>query len=333
MPRDRSRSRSRSPTPRLSLKSLGVSEISESDYFLKNSEFRTWLKEERDKYFEELSGDRARHYFRKFVKAWNKGKLSKKLYNADAAAESARPASSQTSYRWAFADNGLKVSAAELRAAREAVSQATYDLDAPPTVNEAPKRTQGPSLPPGRTMGPSLPSGSDLTLQREEAAELARGERRTANKRTRERLEDEDGGIGPKAVGREGMIEKKRARRENDRAMRDRKEDGGLEVGEDTLMGSGSSDSFQAAIARRDAARARWAEKKATAGTGSGPPNERLEAMKARTIWVNPIADWNGAWRLIGRGISDRLSTHTHPIRGLTIMIQLGYQCVRKIRK
>ncbi|CEL52549.1 hypothetical protein RSOLAG1IB_05754 [Rhizoctonia solani AG-1 IB] len=222
------------------------------------------------------------------IKAWNKGKLPKELYNADEAAESAQPASSQTSYRWSFADNGLKVSSAELRAAREAVSQATYDLDAPPTASAAPKRTQGPSLPPGRSMGPSLPSASDLTLQREEAAELARGERRTANKRARERIEDEDGGIGPKAVGREGMMEKKRARREDDKAMRDRKEDGGLEVREDVLMGAGGSDSFQAAIARRDAARARWAEKKATTGNGSGPSNgngpsnDRLEAMKAR---------------------------------------------------
>ncbi|CAE6506203.1 unnamed protein product [Rhizoctonia solani] len=286
MPRDRSRSRSRSPTPRLSLKSLGASEISESDYFQKNSEFRLWLREERGKYFDELSGERARHYFRKFVKAWNRGKLSKELYNSDAAAESARPASSQTSYRWSFADNGLKVNAADLRAAREAVSQATYDLDAPPVPSTASKRTQGPSLPPGRTMGPSLPSASDLTLQQEEAVEAARGERRAANKRARERLEDEDGGVGPKAVGREGMMEKKRARREEDRDMRNRKEDGGLEMSEDVLMGAGSSDSFKAAIARRDAARARWAEKKATpgggSGSGNGPSNERLEAMKTR---------------------------------------------------
>ncbi|KAH7334637.1 hypothetical protein B0J17DRAFT_617691 [Rhizoctonia solani] len=284
MPRDRSRSRSRSPTPRLSLKSLGVSEISESDYFQKNSEFRLWLREERGKYFDELSGERARHYFRKFVKAWNRGKLSKELYNADAATESARPASSQTSYRWSFAGNGLKVNAADLRAAREAVSQATYDLDTPPMSSTAPKRTQGPSLPPGRTLGPSLPSASDLTLQQEEAVEAARGERRAANKRARERLDDEDGGIGPKAVGREGLMEKKRARREEDNAMRNRKEDGGLEMSEDVLMGAGSSDSFKAAIARRDAARARWAEKKTAtgSGSGSGPANERMEAMKAR---------------------------------------------------
>ncbi|KAB5592774.1 hypothetical protein CTheo_3758 [Ceratobasidium theobromae] len=282
MPRNRSRSRSRSPTPKLSLKELGVSEISEADYFRKSSEFRAWLRDERDKYFDELSGERARHsYFRKFVKAWNKGKLSKELYTADAALESARPAASQTSYRWSFATNS-KVSAAELKAAREAVSQATYDRDAPPTADTAPKRTQGPPLPSGRTHGPALPSASDRTLEREAAAEAAQRDRRAANKRTRERLEDEDGGIGPKAVGREGMMEKKRARREEDRAMSNRKEDGGLEMSEDVLMGSGSSDSFQAAIARRDAAKARWAEKKAAANGGSGAPNERLQAMRAR---------------------------------------------------
>ncbi|KAG8689934.1 hypothetical protein FRC09_012194 [Ceratobasidium sp. 395] len=270
--------RSRSPTPRLSLAELGLSEISESDYFQKSSEFRAWLRDEKDKYFDELSGDRARHYFRKFVKAWNRGKLPKSLYNAD---ESTQPASSQTAYKWSFA-NGSKVNQADLRAAREA-GQATYKLDSDRSAaNSSARRTLGPSLPPtDRTVGPTLPSSSDLTLARESAAEASKNERRALNKRARERLEDEDGGIGPKQVGREGMMQKKRAKREDDRAMRDRKEDGGLEVREDVLMGAGSSDSFQAAIAKRDAARARWADKKQAEGSG-GVSNERREAMKAK---------------------------------------------------
>ncbi|KAG9094504.1 hypothetical protein FS749_012324 [Ceratobasidium sp. UAMH 11750] len=272
------RSRSRSPSPRLSLTSLGVSEISEASYFQKSSEFRIWLRDEKGKYFDELTGDRARHYFRKFVKAWNRGKLPKSLYTIEPNVDSAAPASSQTAYKWSFA-SGSKVSQAELKAAREAVGQATYGLDL--THEPAPRRTLGPSMPPDHTIGPSLPSSSDRTLEREAAIENAKSERRTANKRTRERLEDEDGGIGPKQVGREGMMEKKRARREDDRAMRDRKEDGGLEVREDVLMGAGSSDSFQAAIAKRDAARARWAEKKQVEGSG-GFSNERREAMKAK---------------------------------------------------
>ncbi|KAG9080164.1 hypothetical protein FRC06_006999 [Ceratobasidium sp. 370] len=273
------RSRSRSPSPRLSLASLGVSEITESSYFQKSSEFRIWLRDEKGKYFDELTGDRARHYFRKFVKAWNRGKLPKSLYTTESGIESAAPASSQTAYQWSFA-NSSKVSQAELKAAREAVGQATYGLD--PAHEPAPsRRVLGPSMPPDRTIGPTLPSSSDRTLEREAVLEAAKNERRASSKRARERLEDEDGGIGPKQVGREGMMEKKRARREDDRAMRDRKDDGGLEVREDVLMGAGSSDSFRAAIAKRDAARARWAERKQTEGSG-GLSNERREAMKAK---------------------------------------------------
>ncbi|KAG8741763.1 hypothetical protein FRC10_002430 [Ceratobasidium sp. 414] len=211
--------------------------------------------------------------------AWNRGKLPKSLYTTEPRIESTAPASSQTAYKWSFA-NSSKVSQAELKAAREAVGQATYGPD--PTHEPAPsRRTFGPSMPPDRTIGPTLPSSSDRTLEQETALEAAKTERRTSNKRARERLEDEDGGIGPKQVGREGMVDKKRAKREDDRAMRNRKDDGGLEVREDVLMGAGSSDSFKAAIAKRDAARARWAEKKQTEGSGS-IPNERREAMKAK---------------------------------------------------
>jgi hypothetical protein len=99
-------------------------------------------------------------------------------------------------------------------------------------------------MPPGHT---DSFTASDATLQREAALEAAQKDRRASHKRGRERLEDEDGGIGPKQVGREGMMEKKRARRDDDKAMRDRKEDGGLEVKEEVLMGAGSSDSFKAA--------------------------------------------------------------------------------------
>lgn len=52
--------RSRSSSPNIALSSLGVSEISESDYFQKSTEFRTWLRDEKGKYFDELTGERAR---------------------------------------------------------------------------------------------------------------------------------------------------------------------------------------------------------------------------------------------------------------------------------
>ena len=50
--------------------------------------------------------------------------------------------------------------------------------------------------------------------------------------------------MGPREVGREGMLERKRARREGDREFRNAREDAGLEMDEGTLMGGG--DSFQA---------------------------------------------------------------------------------------
>lgn len=45
--------------------------ITEDDYFAKSAEFRLWLRQAKKKYFEDLSADEARRYFRKFVRAWN----------------------------------------------------------------------------------------------------------------------------------------------------------------------------------------------------------------------------------------------------------------------
>lgn len=92
-------------------------------------------------------------------------------------------------------------------------------------------------------MGPTLPSSTDLQLARETEEDTRETERRYKRKRdkleARDRIEDM---VGPKEVGREGMLEKKRARREEDRAYRERGDEG-LEADESTLMGGG--DDFQ----------------------------------------------------------------------------------------
>jgi hypothetical protein len=62
-------------------------------------------------------------------------------------------------------------------------------------------------------------------------------------KRKRERLEAKErveDMVGPKEVGKEGMMEKKRAKREGDRAFRERGDDG-FEADEGTLLGGGDS--------------------------------------------------------------------------------------------
>lgn len=89
--------------------------------------------------------------------------------------------------------------------------------------------------------GPSLPPQADRVLAREAAEERATAERDYQRKRdkaeARERIEDM---VGPREVGRERVLEKKRERREGDRAFRE-KGDEGLEVDEGTLLGGGSS--------------------------------------------------------------------------------------------
>lgn len=171
-------------------------------------------------------------------------------------------AANQTAYKWSFA-KGSGVDANALRTARDQVDSATYH----------------PSASGGRVIGPALPSVSDLVLAREAASEHQTSERDLKRKRDRaeakERLEDT---VGPKEVGREGMLEKKRARRENDRAFREKGDDG-YEADESVLLGGG--DSFRDryvlcfldrlvtdvchSIARRDAARKRFEEKRGAA--------------------------------------------------------------------
>ncbi|KZT63941.1 hypothetical protein DAEQUDRAFT_753184 [Daedalea quercina L-15889] len=258
--KDRSRTppseRDRSPERRVTLPD-GASPISESDYFLKNDEFREWLKEEKNKYMTELSSDRSRKYFRKFVKAWNRGKLSKHLYSG----VDAPSASSQTGYRWSFASKTSSINSAALRAARDEVGAATQNRGSGSTGS-------------GRVQGPTLPTAADLTLARESADEHRAAEhdyqRKRERKEAKERLEDM---VGPKPVGREGMLEKKHTQRESDRAFRERGDEG-LELDDSTLMGGGSN--FKDEIARRDAARRRFEEKR------HGARDERMTAARER---------------------------------------------------
>ncbi|KAK0500904.1 hypothetical protein EDD18DRAFT_1307457 [Armillaria luteobubalina] len=251
--RERTRSYSEDEERRLP---HNASPISESDYFQKSDEFRIWLKDEKGKYFDELSGERARSYFRKFVKAWNRGKLSKKLYaGVDSSSISA---TSQTSYKWSFAS---KSDGEALRAARESVGAATQS------------RALGESST-GRVQGPALPSPADLVLAREMDAEYRDEERKYKRKRERaedkERIEDM---VGPREVGREGMLEKKRARREADKSFREKGDDA-VELDDSALF---AGDSFQARIARRDAGKKRYQQEEKAAAM-----RERATAIKEK---------------------------------------------------
>ncbi|KAG6919072.1 hypothetical protein DXG01_009325 [Tephrocybe rancida] len=236
MPSNRSRSRSprrnrsRTPDPDIPLPN-NASRISESDYFQKSDEFRTWLKEEKGKLFSKVREE--------------------SLYaGIDPATIAAKE---QTAYKWSFATKSSRAESEALRAAREEISAATHNRES----------QAGPSR---RMQGPTLPSASDLALSRELASEQQQEERSYKRKRdkleAKERVEEM---VGPREVGREGLLEKKRARREADRSFRD-KGDEGLEADETTLLGGG--DSFRDQIAKRDAAKNKYSaarEEKAAA--------------------------------------------------------------------
>ena len=203
-------------------------------------------------------------YFRKFVKAWNRGRLPKKYYEGVQAVDN--PSSTSTGYKWSFTNN-LQVNSKDLRLAREGVNEATQGSIARASGSSTTRPVQGPSLP--DRLGPS----SDRQYDRELDAERLDRERRASRKRAREEDNERiDNVIGPKAVGREGVLEAKRARRENDRTFREREAEDDL--GDDFLMGG---DSFKSRcihqlymcvmlmsrfrVAQRDAAKQRREER------------------------------------------------------------------------
>lgn len=80
-------------------------------------------------------------------------------------------------------------------------------------------------------------------MSREDAESSHLSERDRKRKRDKRDAKDKlEEMVGPKEVGREGMLEKKRARREADRSFREKGDDG-FEADDSTLMGGG--DSFQ----------------------------------------------------------------------------------------
>ncbi|KAJ7589378.1 hypothetical protein C8J56DRAFT_33119 [Mycena floridula] len=130
-------------------------------------EFKLWLRDEKGKYFNELSGEKARSYFRKFVKVWNCGSLSRSLYAGDI-----EPLGT-TSYKWSFAKSKGRDD--------DKVSSCSQDTH---------KSKSSSSAGPSRVLGPTLPSTVDLVLAREREEEERKAER--SYKWKRDKAEDKE---------------------------------------------------------------------------------------------------------------------------------------------
>ncbi|XP_034915614.1 style cell-cycle inhibitor 1-A isoform X2 [Populus alba] len=70
-------------------------ELSNDDYFSKNNEFATWLKEKKRMFFSDLSSESARELFSVFVKDWNSQKLESRYYEGISSAP-------RSAHNWAF---------------------------------------------------------------------------------------------------------------------------------------------------------------------------------------------------------------------------------------
>jgi len=87
----------------------GVAEIkalSEEDYFSKNIEFSTWLKEERGMFFSNLSSEKTHKLFLEFVNAWNSRQLQSEYYEGISSAP-------RTDHNWGFKIDKKTISEAD----------------------------------------------------------------------------------------------------------------------------------------------------------------------------------------------------------------------------
>ena len=76
---------------------MQINTITDEDYFAKNAEFTTWLKEQRRLFFNDLSADETRKLFSEFVAAWNGRRLPAKYY-----AGVAGTALRRSNHQWGF---------------------------------------------------------------------------------------------------------------------------------------------------------------------------------------------------------------------------------------
>ncbi|KAJ3177433.1 hypothetical protein HDU87_004452 [Geranomyces variabilis] len=209
----------------------------DDDYFSKATEFQTWLRLDKKKFFDDLSSRSAREYFAKFAKRWNKGKLEKRYY--DGIASSDVPAAERTGYKWKFKN----LNEAELVSAQDSVhamTQSKEHLARPLSRDEMKRRAASDNT----TTRPKTALERDEELDREQSSRFAKRKEARDSRKHHEMVLDE---LVPKATGREAQLEKKRAYTAYHRQERDLD----VEVNDSDLMGPGSTGDSSLAAAKR----------------------------------------------------------------------------------
>ncbi|KAI9349862.1 hypothetical protein DFJ73DRAFT_402399 [Zopfochytrium polystomum] len=229
-----------------------------TDYYLRSAEFIAWLKDAKGKYITEIKMEKAKKYFTKFARQWNRGELDARYYKGGVAM-TAMASRERTSYRWKFkgvteADTaklydakdsvvGMTASSAPLLEPRKRPTAAAGP--APQSDSSGGAQSGANSLP----VGGRRPAGTaasdddnDGSLSPTTRARLAaRSAARTHTRRVAADLEE----LAPKATGREAVLEKRRAAG----AFHRREREVDVVLGDGELMG-GPGESFQEALER-----------------------------------------------------------------------------------
>eukprot|EP00727_Mastigamoeba_balamuthi_P010158 m51a1_g5765 hypothetical protein (350) ;mRNA; r:1232485-1233672 len=269
----------------------GIRQLTADDYFARSAEFAHWLPRAHSQRASDLTADESRRLFDEFARLWNSGRLDDAYYDGSAAREATLGgAAERTSYRWGFAAKMSASESQELASRRAEIERQTYGAGAP---QQQQSRSAMP-LPERPKLAPRAPlDQAELEEQREREAR----ERRMALKRTRQDdrvVEDE---LAPKATGRDAVIEKRKAAREERRAREDSPDQDvyGAELGSDPRS------SFQAAVAARNRSREAREQRKAAEMTKRGE-----EYMRREDKSMSAIREMAAAFAASGGKIPER---------------------------
>lgn len=211
----------------------------EINYFSYNSHLRLFLYRSRGVYFEDLTSEEARTAFKKFVDAYNDGKLESAYYDPKGLRQDVLDQCSRTKHQWKFQTS--KVEEQKLDMVKNGVRRQTeYDASegqpASTVVRHA--RSSRPTVAP---RGPAAPPEeyNEHQSQRERAAQ------RNSDKIHRERIklanEEMDPHGGKPDSGWARQQEKKRQRADATHGASKDKESqawGGAELDDDAIYGS-----------------------------------------------------------------------------------------------
>ncbi|KAJ2851698.1 hypothetical protein IWW36_000843 [Coemansia brasiliensis] len=188
-----SKHRSRSRSPKRS-RDASIPQITQDDYYKFNAPFRLWLRKEKERYFDEMSSEKARKYFGSFIRAWNEGRLRSRYYKQEGELKQLSK-DVVTRHNWGFASKINPSEQQKINAIRNTAPGTQQDQE---TGNSS--RASG-----------ERPSEETVRLRDEEEREERRMRRKQERRRAKEQEELMLDEVAPKETGREAKLAKKRA--------------------------------------------------------------------------------------------------------------------------